>query len=73
MIFGSLGAVFKMAGHKSIWSPYERPPFPIKVDKPTVGQIMSELKFSDFFMFGTLYGTGIGLSYMASRPFPVIG
>ena len=31
--------------------------------------IMGEMRLSDFIMFGTMYGVGIGWAYICSRPF----
>ena len=70
--FSSISAIWKIVGHKKMYSPYERPPFPILIDKPTVSDLLGELRFSDFFMFGTIYGFGIVWGYAASRPFPGI-
>jgi len=68
--FHSLRALVAPAGNKSIYGVYERPPFPIIVDTPSVRDIVSAWRFSDFVMGGTIYGTGILWSYMISRPFP---
>ena len=53
---------------KQIYSPYERPPFPIKIDQPTTADIMRELRTSDLICFMSLYGAGIMWAYFASRP-----
>ena len=63
---------FGAIGHKRIWGPYDRPPFPIKVDKPTVSDILGEIGVSDGILFSMLYGGGILASYGLSRPFPYI-
>ena len=65
----SLNALWTWVGHKKMYSVYDRPPFPILIDKPTVGDLVSSWQFSDFFMFGTIYGGGCLYSYWASRPF----
>jgi len=67
--FHSLKAIVAPIGHKSVYSPYERPPFPIIIDTPTVSDLVSSWRFSDFVMGGTIYGTGILWGYVASRPF----
>ena len=59
-------------GHKQVYSVYERPPFPIIIDMPTGRDIIQNWQFSDFVMSGTIYGAGIGISYIASRPFPLL-
>ena len=55
-----------------MYGPYERPPFPIKVDAPTWGDVIREMRMSDFFMGGTIYGVGHLWGYYASRPFPML-
>ena len=65
--FHSLGAFYKVVGHKRIYNAFERPPFPIIIDKPSVHDIVSEMRFSDFFMFGTVYSVGLGSAYWMSR------
>lgn len=67
--FHSLKALIAPVGHKNIYSPYERPPFPIIIDTPTPGELISSWRFSDFFMGGTIYGSGVMMAYIASRPF----
>ena len=71
-LFSSLSAFYKVVGHKQIYGPYERPPFPIIVDKPTVSDLVSSWRSSDYFMFGTIYGTGLLWSFVISRPLPLI-
>ena len=65
----SLSAVWTQVGHRQISGPYDRPPFPIMIDRPSVKDLVASWQFSDFAMFGTLYGGGILYSYVASRPF----
>lgn len=67
--FNSLRSLFNLGG-KSIYGTYERPPYPIIIDTPTLRDIVSSWRFSDFVMFGSIYGTGIVWSYVLSRPFP---
>ena len=71
-MFSSINALWKVVGHKKIYGPYDRPPFPIIIDKPTVQDLFAASRFSDYFMFGSIYGTGVLWSYMISRPFPTI-
>ena len=66
----SLSAFWKVVGHKRIYGPYERHPFPIIVDKPSVQDLVSSFRFSDYFMFASIYGTGVLWSFAISRPFP---
>ena len=68
----SLSALWKKVGNKTIYSPYERPPFPIIIDKPSIYDIVSSWRFSDYFMFGSIYGGGIMFAFGISRPFPSV-
>ena len=70
--FHSLCALIAPSGNKSMYSVYERPPFPIIVDTPTPRDIVSEWRFSDFVMAGTIYGSGILWAYGISRPFTAL-
>jgi hypothetical protein len=70
--FHSLRALIAPAGYKQIYGAYERPPFPIIIDTPTPRDIVGALRFSDFVMGATVYGTGIIWSYAISRPFPML-
>ena len=67
--FSSLRVLWTRIDNKNIYGAYERPPFPIKIDAPTIPDIMGEMRLSDAIMFGTLYGVGIGWAYLCSRPF----
>ena len=71
-LFSTLSAFYKVTGLKQIYGPYERPPFPIIIDKPTVNDVVSSWRASDFFMFGSIYGMGLFWSYGISRPFPSV-
>ena len=68
--FHSLRAIVAPSGTKAIYGVYERPPFPIIIDTPSVRDIVGSWRASDFVMAGTIYGTGIVWSYAISRPFP---
>ena len=57
-------------GHKRIYGPYERPPFPIIIDKPSMQDLLSSFQFSDWVMAGSIYGTGLVWGFTISRPFP---
>ena len=52
---------------------YERPPFPIKIDQPTYGDVAREWRASDAFMGATIYGVGILNGYLCSRNWPILG
>ena len=39
----SLSAFWKVVGHKRIYGPYERPPFPIIIDKPSMQDLLSSI------------------------------
>ena len=68
----SLSALWKVIGHERIYSPYERPPFPIIIDKPSLSDLVGSWRFSDYCMFGAIYGVGILWSFGISRPFPSV-
>ena len=67
--FASLRALWTTCGHKKMYSVYDRPPFPILIDKPTPRDLIGSWQFSDFFMLSSVYGGGCLYAYMASRPF----
>ena len=64
----SVRTLWTRFGTKNIYSPYERPPFPIKVDQPAPGDIYNELRAADLVMFMSIYGAGIAWAYVCSRP-----
>ena len=68
----SLKALWTQIGHKKIYSNYERPPFPIIIDKPSVYDLVGSWRFSDYCMFGAIYGTGILWAFTISRPMPSV-
>lgn len=55
-----------------MYSNYERPPFPIKVDVPSYADIFREMRFSDLFMFGTVYTIGNVWAFLCARKLPVV-
>lgn len=55
-----------------MYSTYERPPFPIKVDLPTWRDIRHEMRASDYFMFGTIYSVGNVFAFMCARKLPIV-
>ena len=65
----SIKALWTWVGHKKMYGPYDRPPFPILVDKPRPSDLVSSIQLSDFIMFGSIYGFGCVYGYIASRPF----
>ena len=42
------------------------------IEKPSIYDLVGSFRISDYFMFGSLYGTGILASYVMSRPFPQV-
>ena len=70
--YASINALLCTVGHKRMYGPYERPPFPIKIDKPTCGDLASSLKWQDFYMAYTIWGGGVFAGYGLSRGFPYI-
>ena len=70
--FSSLRMIWTRNGTSQIYGQYERPPFPIQIDTPTVGDLYREFRTSDLIMLFSLYGAGIVWGYMASRPFTMI-
>ena len=66
--FSSLRMIWTRHDNKQLYGAFERPPFPIKVDQPTLKDVMLEARISDFIMLGCIYGAGIGWGYLASRP-----
>ena len=71
-LFSSFGALTKQVGHHQIIGPYERPPFPIITDRPTVSDVFANMRVSDLFFGASIYFGGIFASYIASRPFPSV-
>ncbi len=70
--FNSMKRLFCRVGNKQIYGVYERPPFPIITDAPTVYDIMAEWKLSDFVFAGSMYGTGLVVGFMVGKPFPIL-
>lgn len=68
----SLRNYYCYVGNKSVYGVYERPPFPIIIDVPTARDIVQNWQMSDFVMAGTIYGAGMVISYLVSRPFPLV-
>ena len=71
-LFSSVRFLWTMAGNKMMYGQYERPPFPIKVDMPTVGDILSEARVSDAFMGLSIYSGGLVFAYFCSRPMTML-
>jgi hypothetical protein len=69
--FASIRSTLNLGG-KQFYGSYERPPYPIIVDTPTLRDVFTNLKFGDFVLFGSIYTTGIVWSYVISRPFTQI-
>jgi len=70
--FSSLRMIWTRNDTKQLYGTYERPPFPIKIDAPTVGDIIKEFRLSDLVMGASLYGAGVCWGYLASRPFTMV-
>mmetsp|Transcript_115208 Transcript_115208/g.159862 ORF Transcript_115208/g.159862 Transcript_115208/m.159862 type:complete len:161 (+) Transcript_115208:2-484(+) len=70
--FSSLRCIWASSGFKNIYSAYERPPFPIQVNQPSWSDILGAMRFSDFFMGASIYGSGILWGYVVSRPMPMM-
>ena len=66
--FSSLRMIWTRHDNHQLYGAFERPPFPIKVDQPTLKDVMLETRISDLVMLGSIYGAGIGWAYLASRP-----
>jgi hypothetical protein len=66
--FHSLKAILARSGSKQIYGAYERPPYPIIIDRPTLKDVITNMKFSDYVMGATFYGSGILAGYYCSRP-----
>ena len=67
--FSSIRMLWTRNGNKQLYGAFERPPFPIQIDAPTLGDIAKEWRMSDFVMGFTLYGAGICWAFIVSRPF----
>ena len=68
----SLRSIWTRNDSRQLYGAYERPPFPIIIDQPTMGDICRELRVSDAFMALSLYGGGICWAYLCSRPFNML-
>ena len=55
-----------------MYGAYERPPYPIIIDVPTIRDVITNLTLSDFVFGSTFYGGGVLAAYVISRPFPLI-
>ena len=71
-LLSSIRCLWMKTGNKAIYSPYERPPFPILVDCPTANDVWNELRMSDFVMGGAVYGFGMLSGWHASRSFNML-
>ena len=70
--FHSLRACWTTVGRGKATSSYERPPFPILIEKPSLYDLLSSFKFSDAVMFGTIYGIGTLSAFAISRNYPLM-
>lgn len=65
--FHSLKGVIARSGTKQIYGPYERPPYPIIIDRPTVKDVIANISFPDFVLGGTMYTIGLVGGYLCSK------
>ena len=70
--FSSLRTIWTRHDNTQLYGAFDRPPFPIKVDQPTITEIFREMRLSDLAMLGSIYGGGIAWAYAASRPFVML-
>lgn len=68
--FHTIRSLFAPTGKKAVYGVYERPPYPIIIETPTVYNVISNWRFSDFLMGGTFYGAGVIWAYIISRSLP---
>ena len=61
-------AFIAKSGHKQVYNAFDRPPYPIIIDRPTVKDVITNMKFSDYVMGATVYGSGMIGAYICSRP-----
>ena len=58
-LLGTISMVYKhLPNYKRMTELYVRPPFPVIMERPTVGDVLRNLKMCDFVAFGALYGLG---------------
>ena len=71
-----------LASLRSLWtfnstkrqliSTYERPPYPIIYEAPTLTQLIGSIRFCDYFAFGTFYSASVLAAFFASRNFTLM-
>eukprot|EP00997_Jenningsia_sp_PLL12_P008879 NODE_5727_length_555_cov_80.671937_g4989_i0.p1 GENE.NODE_5727_length_555_cov_80.671937_g4989_i0~~NODE_5727_length_555_cov_80.671937_g4989_i0.p1 ORF type:complete len:165 (+),score=12.26 NODE_5727_length_555_cov_80.671937_g4989_i0:39-533(+) len=67
----SLSTLWKFRANKQqIISAYDRPPYPILVEAPTLGQLISSWRFCDYFALGTTYTASVFTAFYLSRQMP---
>lgn len=59
--------IFKAYNPYPILSMEERPPYPILIDDPTMGQVLQNLNKSDFLVTATFMGLGFLVSILTTR------
>ena len=72
-MLSSLRVLWASPSVKSVYNQYERPPYPIKVDKPNYKDVLGEFRFSDAFMGLSIYGTVSVTSFWISKFYPMVG
>ena len=64
----SLRSFYGYVGYNQrIYSTYDRPPFPILNENPTVKEVIQNLQFSDFVLASTIYVTGYFFAFKIAR------
>ena len=65
--FSSIRYLWTTYSLKRIISPYERPPFPIILEEPSLYDIFRNFQFSDFCMIGMFYSFNFIAGYFISK------
>ena len=57
-IMGSIAMLYKVVDQKKVYDIYDRPPFPILIERPTLRDVLGNYKFWDFALFAAFYTFG---------------
>ena len=68
-IFSSVRAAYAPETRKMMYGAYERPPFPILMERITLRDILANLQFSDFVLGGGIYTFGSYWGYIVARKY----